>query len=206
MCATPAEFAEELLMRRPHLSTGAWIFTGLVCAAVIAPATVYAAAAAKVALTNPSGTIAVGVTAQNQLLTTDTYPSRVVRALKVMNGAGCIGVYTPPAGKAIVVTSVVYNYGTGFEGDEEFSGLVDHCGIGATVYDQIDAVKKYDTIQHTFPTGVPMPSIAVTNGGGDGPAGSVTVFVYGYLIDATALPRAAAAKVGANVKALTAGR
>ena len=55
-------------------------------------------------------------------------------------------------------------------------------------YDQFDTTRKFDNIQRTFPTGVPMPSIAVTNIGGGGPAGAVSVFIYGYLIPATSLP------------------
>ena len=169
-------------MGRPRMSTGAWICTGLICAAVLAPASVYAATLTKTLIAGPGGTNVASVTSQHQLLTTPIGPAQVVRAVKTWS-AGCTSVYAPPAGKAIVVTSVVYNYGTGVEGNEEYSGLLDHCGIGGTVYDQIDGVKKYDTLQHTFPTGVPMPSIALSNVGG-----TVTVFVYGYLIPASSLP------------------
>ena len=170
-------------MRCPRMSTGAWICAGLIGAAAVAPASVYAATLTKTLIAGPGGTNVASVTGQHQLLTTQIAPAQVVRAVKNLNSAGCTTVYTPPAGKAIVVTSVVFTYGTGIDGNEQFGGLVDHCGLGSTVYDQFDAVDKFGTIQHTFPTGVPMASIALTNSGA-----SVTVFAYGYLIPASALP------------------
>ena len=46
------------------------------------------------------------------------------------------------------------------------------------------------------------PRMSVTNNG----AGDITVFVYGYLIDAGALPAAATSHVGDTVKALEPSR
>jgi hypothetical protein len=161
------------------MSTGAWIFTGLICAAVIAPTSVYAASITKVLLVGPGGTNVASVTAQHQLLTAPIPPSQVVRAVKVAH-SGCTTVYTPPAGKAIVVTSVVYTFGSGTPGVENFGGLFNaSCG---TIYDQIDGVQAFDTIQHTWPTGLPLSGVSMTNSGGD-----ITVFVYGYLISASSL-------------------
>lgn len=170
-------------MRRLRVSNGAWICAGLIGAAAVAPASVYAATLTKTLIAGPGGTNVASVTGQHQLLTTQIAPAQVIRAVKSLNTAGCTSVYTPPTSKAVVVTSVVFNYGTGIEGSEQFGGLVDRCGVGATVYDQFDGVEKFGTMQHSFPTGVPMPSIALTNSGA-----SVTVFVYGYLIPVTALP------------------
>lgn len=182
-------------MRRPGMSTGAWIFTGLICAAVIAPAGVYAASTTKVKLVGPK--VAASVTDQHQLLTTTIAPSHVVRAVTVSIASGCKAVYTPPKHKAIVVTSVIYNFGSGTAGVEHFGGLTTaSCN---TIYDQIDGVQAYDTLQHTFPSGLPMPSVGITNSG----AGDITVFVYGYLIDATALPAQAASLHSHAVKGLS---
>jgi hypothetical protein len=169
-------------MRRPRMSTGAWICTGLICAAIIAPATVYAASITKVLVAGPGGTNVATVTAQHQLLTAQISPSQVVRVVKgVPSGGGCTTVYTPPTGKAIVVTSVVYNFGSGTNGVENFGGLFNN---GCTkVYDQIDGVQAFDTLQHTWPTGLPMAGISMTAAGGE-----ITVFIYGYLISATSLP------------------
>lgn len=187
-------------MRRPRMSTGAWIFTGLICAAVIAPASVYAASITKVALAGSSGTHVAGITTQHQLLTAPIAPSRVVRGVAVSLSSGCKTVYSPPAHKAIVVTSVIYNFGSGTAGVEHFGGLT--TASCSTIYDQIDGVQAYDTIEHTFPSGLPMPSVGITNSG----AGDITVFVYGYLIDATGLPSAATSHLGNAVKGLSPGR
>lgn len=168
-------------MRRARMSTGAWIFTGLICAAIIAPASVYAASITKVLVAGPGGTNVATVTAQHQLLTAQISPSQVVRVVKLVPPGGCTTVYTPPAGKAIVVTSVVYDFGSGAAGVENFGGLF-NSGC-SKIYDQIDGVQAFDTLQHTWPTGLPMSGISMTAVGGE-----ITVFVYGYLISATSLP------------------
>lgn len=167
-------------MRRPRMSTGAWIFTGLICAAVIAPASVYAAAAAKTQLIGSTTSHTANVTAQGQLLTVPIPPSHVLHVSKVAQG-GCTTIYTPPAGKGIVVTSIVYNFGNG-TGNETFGGLY-NAGCSGDTWDQIDQVDKFGSVQHVFPTGLPMNGISVTNSGS-----SIEVFVVGYLIDATSLP------------------
>ena len=169
-------------MRRPRMSTGAWICTGLIGAAVIAPASVYAAAAVtKVAIAGSDGTTA-NVTKQHQLLTATIPPSRVVHAQAGVNGP-CKVLYTPPAGKAIVVTSVVYTYGSGVQGNEDFGGLFSGPCSTATSVDQIDQIDKFGSIQHTFPTGLPMADVRGTSQGGQ-----INVFIVGYLISASDLP------------------
>jgi hypothetical protein len=187
-------------MRRPHLSTGAWLFSGIVAAALITPAGVYAAVNSRVAIGNPGNALTATVTSQHQLMTTTVAPSQVVRAVTVSISAGCKAVYSPPAHKAIVVTSVIYNFGSGTNGVEHFGGLTT-AGCSA-IYDQIDGVLAYDTIEHTFPMGLPMPSVGITNSG----AGDITVFVYGYLIDSSALPSTASSQVSHAVKGLSQGR
>jgi hypothetical protein len=183
------------------MSTGAWIFTGLICAAVIAPASVYAASTSKVALANKNGSTVATITSEHQLLTAPISPSRVVRVVSVSISSGCKSVYSPPAGKAIVVTSVIYNYGSGTNGVEHFGGLTTaNCGA---IYDQIDGVQAFDTLEHTFATGLPMPSVGITNSG----AGDITVFVYGYLIDKSSLPPSrAASDLGKAAKGLSPSR
>ena len=182
-------------MRRPRMSTGAWIFTGLICAAVIAPASVYAASLTKIALYNSSATYSAGITPQHQLLTTAIGSNSVVRISGGSNTANCKTIYTPPTGKAIVVTSVVYTFGTGVPGQEQFGGLGP---INCTaIYDQFDGVQAYDTIQHTYPTGLPMRSVAISNSANK----LVNVFIVGYLISSTSLPAAVAANGQDGVKA-----
>lgn len=172
-------------MRRPRMSTGAWIFTGIICAAVIAPAGVYAASLTKTILVGPGGTGTSKITAQHQLLTTQIAPAQVVHAhTSTATNTLCKTVYKPPAHKAIVVTSVIYSYGSGTPGVENFGGLFD---LGChTMYDQVDGVQAYDTTQRTFPTGLPMRGVAVNSN-----AGVISVFVVGYLIDSSSLPASA---------------
>jgi hypothetical protein len=170
-------------MRHPRMSTGAWIFCGLVCAAIVAPTAGYAASITKVLVVGPGGTNTATVTPQHQVLTAPVAASQVVNVVKVVH-SGCTSVYTPPTGKAIVVTSVVYNFGTGTPGSEAFGGLF-NAGCNR-IYDQIDGVQAFDTLQHTWPTGLPMNAVAATSSGSD-----ITVFVTGYLIGSGSLPKSA---------------
>jgi hypothetical protein len=183
------------------MSTGAWIFSGLICAAVIAPVGVYAASLTKVALVGPGGTTTSQITAQHQLLTTQIAPGQVIHAAtSTGTNTPCKVVYTPPAHKAIVVTSVVYDFGSGTNGAENFGGLFD-AGCH-NVYDQIDGVQAYDTIQHTYPTGLPMRGVSV-----DSVGGAISVFVTGYLVDSSSLPPArAASQQSLNLKAFARSR
>lgn len=75
-------------------------------------------------------------------------------------------------------------------------------GSCGSIYDQIDGTLAYDTLQHTFPTGSPTPSVGITNSG----AGAITEFVTGYLIDASAQPPNAAAQISGRAKALSLSR
>jgi hypothetical protein len=183
------------------MSTGAWIFTGLITAAVLAPVSVYAASITKTAIANSTGTTVASVTAQHQLLTANISPSAVVRLSGGSNTAGCKSFYTPPAHKAIVVTSVVYTFGSGTDGVEHFGGLGQaNCG---QIYDQIDTVQAFDTIQHTYPSGLPLPNIGISNGSNK----LINVFIVGYLIDSSALPPAQLpARASGHVKASSTGR
>ena len=164
------------------MSTGAWICTGLIGAAAIAPGSVYAATLTKTLIAGPGGTNVASVTGQHQLLTVPIAPAQVMHANKNVNGP-CTAVYTPPAHKAIVVTSVVYNYGSGIEGNENFGGLFSGPCTAGTLVDQIDQVDKFGSVQHTWPTGLPMAAVY-----GNSAGGTISIFVVGYLIPASALP------------------
>jgi hypothetical protein len=70
---------------------------------------------------NSNGTNMASVTNQHQLLTTQIPPSDIIHAVKVAH-QDCTAIYTPPAGKAIVVTPVVYNFGSGVSGNGTSAG------------------------------------------------------------------------------------
>jgi hypothetical protein len=173
-------------MRRPPISTGAWIFSGLVCAAIIAPATVYAASITRVHIVGP---VTASVDTQHQLLTTTVSPRQVIHASGVVHGP-CVSIYQPPAHKAIVVTSLVYTYGSGTEGTENFGGVFTDTSCN-DIADEIDGTHKFDTIEHTFPIGLPMPRVVGDSNGGD-----IEIFLTGYLIDSSSLPHTVISHTG----------
>jgi hypothetical protein len=182
-------------MRRPKLSTGAWIFTGLVTAAVLAPVGVYAATST-VTIGNATGTTTAKVTSNQQLLTTNVLPGNVVNIASSV-GSECDPIYTPPTGKGIVVTNATFSLGTGTAGQESYATLGE--GDGTDAFDQFDTSQAFETEQHTYPTGLPMRSIGSCNLA-DVP---VYVSIQGYLVPAAQLPPVAAgAAAGAKATRL----
>ena len=171
-------------MRRPHMSTGAWIFASVIAASVIAPTAVYAAATSTVAIGNTANSTTASVTTQHQLLTAAIAPNNVVHAFATTGNFGCATAYTPPAGKAIVVASVTYDMWGNTAGQENVAYL--NPGCTANVYDIVDTSLSVETETRTFPLGLPMPSVSITS---NGPA-NVNMTITGYLIPASQLPAA----------------
>lgn len=159
------------------------MFATGVAMAVIASAGVYASVNSTVAIGNPASSATALVTATRQLQTTVTAPTNVVHVFAKISSS-CGVVYAPPAGKAIVVTQITYDLGTGTQGNEYYAelGAADCSGN----YDIADTVQGYETETRTYPSGLPMPSIGIV-GGGTGGSGNF-VYVTGYLIPATQLP------------------
>lgn len=170
-------------MRQPviHMSTGAWIFASAVALAIIAPAA-YATANSIVAIGNSSGTTTAYVTRTRQLQTTMIAPISVVHFFGSVV-SNCGAVYTPPAGKAIVVTQVTYLLGTGTQGIQSAVTLTDAgCNVS---YDDGATSHALETQSHTFPTGLPMQGVGLDVS--DSYA-NVIVVGTGYLIPSTLLP------------------
>jgi hypothetical protein len=184
-------------MRLPEMSNGAWIFASAVAVAIIAPG-VYAASSSIVSIGNPNNNAtALVIGGTHQLQTAITVPANVVHAAGSAGNSSCHTVYTPPAGKAIVVTQITYQAGSGTPGTENFGGFFDlGCNTG---YDFVDTVQAYETETRTFPTGLPLTGVAINSTGG-----WITVFLTGYLIPATLLP-AAAPQAAVPVKGMPRG-
>jgi hypothetical protein len=175
----------EAVMRGLHMSTGAWIFTGLVTAAVVAPTAVYAAATSTVAIGNANGAATATVTGNHQLLTTTVAPKDVVHAVGSASNS-CAAVYVPPAGKAIVLTSVTYDMFNNTAGNQNFAVLTGLAGAACTgPYDVVDTDLVNESETRIFPIGLPMPSVGIQASGG-----TVQVYLTGYLIPASQLPAA----------------
>lgn len=163
-------------MKRPRMSTGAWIFAGLVSAAVIAPATVYAATTSRVAIGTTNNSNTANVTSQHQLLTTIVAPQQVIHIDASSNSGTCQTVYTPPAGKGIDVTSVTYDLGVGGSGGDQSNAALTNAAC-TFAYDFARTSQTWDSTYHSFPLGLPMPKLVL-----DSNAAGVTV--TGYLIPA----------------------
>jgi hypothetical protein len=168
-------------MRLPqfHMSNGAWIFASAVAMAIIAPV-VYAATSV-VVIGNANGAATALVTRTHQLQTVTTAPTNVVNAVGV-TGPGCETVYTPPSGKAIMVTQVTYDLGTGNAGTEAYGVLTD---ASSAVRDFADTEQGFESESRTFPTGLAMSGVGICSNIGNS---EVIVAVSGYLIPATQLP------------------
>jgi hypothetical protein len=164
------------------MSTGAWIFvTAALVLAVAAPVS-YAAATSTVAIGNTTNGSTAFVDSERQLVTVNgVQPFQVVHQLNLVS-AGCQSIYTPPAGKALMITSVNYDIGSGASGTESYLAITDaSCG---TYYDIADTTQAYDVQRANFSPGLPVPSVGVYGFGN----GSDLVDITGYLIPAGQLP------------------
>jgi hypothetical protein len=157
-----------------------------IAAAVIAPMAVNAASTSTVSIGNPTGNGTALVTPTHQLQTVTTPPNNEVRAIGAIPSASCQPIYVPPAGKAIVVTQITYDMGTGVQGQESY-GVLEPADCNDNTYDFADTVQGYEAQSHTFPTGMPMPSVGFRYEIG---SNAVLVAISGYLIPATQLPPA----------------
>jgi len=166
-------------MRRPHPSTGAWLFFGIVTAAMIAPAGVYAAVNSHVAIGNIGNATTATVTTQHQLLTAVVPPSEILRFNGQANANGVI--YTPPKGKALMLTNVTFEL-AGTAGHLSYVYLINNTAPFVT-YDGGETTQAHATEQHTYPTGLPVPLLRVVYSPGSG-----TLWAEGYLIPDTQLP------------------
>jgi hypothetical protein len=114
------------------MSTGAWLFAGLIGAALVAPAGVYAAVNSKVAIGNPGpSTVTATVTQEHQLLTTTVDPRQMFTFVGNASGI-CDTLFMPPEGKALMVTNVTFYLGT--NGGSEANGILEnsHCTAATT--------------------------------------------------------------------------
>jgi hypothetical protein len=168
-------------MRRPNLSTGTWLFCSVVAAASITPAGVFAAVNSHVAIGNVSNATTATVDPEHQLLTTTVSPRSVVRFGGGSSTASCVTFYRPPAGMALVITSVTFDIGTGTAGTE---ALVYLAGPScAHSYDVADTTQAYESQQHVYPAGLPVDQVRVLRD-----SGHVSISGEGYLIPADELP------------------
>jgi len=177
-------------MRRPHLSTGAWLFSGIVAAALITPAGVYAAVNSRVAIGNAgASSVTATVTQQHQLLTTSVAPRDIVRISPPTNPTSdCRELWVPPVGKALVLLSAtveIDRYGTG---PRVYVTLNDgSTDLGCTnLYDSWDTDQAGFAEQHTYPAGLPLSGLWMARGGAINASAFVTA--TGYLIPLSQLP------------------
>lgn len=157
-------------------------FAAAVAAAAIVPVSAHAAGPSTVVIGNPNNNSTAVVTQTHQLQTTIIAPKDVLHFAVGIAPGTCGPVYTPPTGKAIVVTQITYDLGSGAQGTESYGELATS-GCSA-IYDIGDTVQAYEAQSHTFPTGLPMPSVYINNGS----SVPILVTLTGYLIPATQLP------------------
>lgn len=180
-------------MRRPRMSTGAWIFaTAALVLAVAAPVS-FAAATSTVAIGNTGNGYTAFVDPERQLVTANgAQPYQIVHGFVVAGAStGCTDLWLPPSGKALVVTSVTYRSNSAATTGAATVALSDQGCFASVNYDWFDASQEHEA-QHVFPTGLPVPSLTIWN---DSNA-EVDAAFTGYLIPVGQLPASATARTG----------
>ncbi|HET7056990.1 MAG TPA: hypothetical protein VFI12_11040 [Thermomicrobiales bacterium] len=165
------------------MSTGAWLFCGIVAAALIAPAGVYAAVNSHVAIGNVGNATTATVDAEHQLLTAVVAPSDIVRISGAANVAsnGCSVIYTPPTGKALVLVNVTVELEIQPGGTFVADVISSRKDCGAPV-DWFETTVDRHEEQHTYPAGLPLARLSLGTGYASG------IWATGYLIPASQLP------------------
>ncbi len=93
------------MSRIKNMSRAGWIVTGVVAALVLVPTAAVAVTNAVIIKGSPSG-IKANVSAAGQLLTATANPSSFFQSQDVFLGSAYSPVATPPAGLALVVTTI----------------------------------------------------------------------------------------------------
>jgi hypothetical protein len=165
------------------MSTGAWLFAGLIGASLITPVGVYAAVS-KVTIGNPFNGATALVTYQHQLLTTTVAPRDLVLINSKPIPETCGAIYVPPEGEALVLlnATVFLTKGNGDRVDAVLYGQAG-CHQGHDIW---GTSQVEDSEQHTYAAGLPLAELDM---GKEGlPASFASVQATGYLIPATQLP------------------
>jgi hypothetical protein len=105
-------------VRRPHLSTGAWIAGGLVAAAMLVPGIAYATSTVT-QIVGKNGTTVAQVTPASQLQVTEVAPGSFFSKFASSDNAGsfdCDTLTTAPANQGVIVREI---RATTFQGDSK---------------------------------------------------------------------------------------
>jgi hypothetical protein len=168
-------------MRRPNMSTGAWLFSGIVAAALIAPAGVYAAVTSHVAIGNVGNATTATVTSEHQLLTTPIAPNAIVRITGATQSSSCTLIYTPPAGKALVLLSATVDVSSIGGTDYGYIASKPNCADRLDWFATSSAQGEVSQ-QHTYPAGLPLSKLRLNTSYAAG------IYATGYLIPTSQLP------------------
>jgi hypothetical protein len=163
---------------RRRLPAVAWVAIGVLGAAIIAPASAYAASN-WVGIVSANGH-RVAVTPAGQLEETQTNPGNFV-SLYLNSGGECENVYTVPKNRALIIESVTFNtldlYGSA--GDGIFSGLYARPDCAGDYFLDENPAGTGETSMPLTP-GVTLKSgtaLSFENNGND-----TEVYVFGYLV------------------------
>jgi hypothetical protein len=163
---------------RRRLSAAAWVAIGVLGAAIIAPASAYAASN-WVGIVGSNGS-RVAVTPAGQLQETQTSPGNFVALFSPADGT-CEHIYKVPNGKALIIESVTFNTFDLTEpaGDGTFAALYADADCAAPYFLDDDPAGTGENSVPLTP-GVALKSgtpISVLNSGLD-----AEVYVFGYLV------------------------
>ena len=137
------------------MSRGGWVIIGFVFALLLVPTGMAAAAALKYVGIEGTSTNKVDVSAAGQLLTAPAGPSSSYNNW-TEEFSTYTAIATPPAGKALIVTSIHVDTRNGGSGEVAVGVSINGCTSGA-VFDQVDPSSNGVTVLPYEP-GVVVPS------------------------------------------------
>jgi hypothetical protein len=133
--------------------------------------------------------------------TTDTTPANLIR---IFAGAtsSCSNVYTIPAGKALILKSMsVYMHTAGSPGSDVEAVVYPAANCGGGFVAAAISDRAHETVFQTFGSGIGVPTGRTISTLGFNNSG--TLYLYGYLVPASAVPANAAAKAAPQASGST---
>jgi hypothetical protein len=141
------------------------------------------------------------MTVDGSVLAPETTPANLVRIFAAASSS-CSNAYTIPAGKALILKSMsAYMHTAGSPGSDVEAIVYPVANCGGALAAAAISDRAHETVFQTFGSGIGVPAGRTISTLGFNASG--TLYLYGYLVPASAVPATAAAKAAPQASGST---